>query len=72
MRDKLLNGEISYNLREPQIIIETWRVHYNSKRPHASLGYRPPAPDVLLGLAPQDWRRTWPSIAKVALNPPLH
>ncbi len=24
--------------------IEKWRIHYNTKRPHSSLGYRPPAP----------------------------
>ena len=40
MRDELLNGELFYSLREAQIIIESWRIHYNTKRPHASLGYR--------------------------------
>ena len=30
------------------IIIESWRRHYNAVRPHASLGYRPPAPEVFL------------------------
>ena len=44
MRDELLNGEIFYSLREAQIIIERWRCHYNTKRPHSALGYRPPAP----------------------------
>ncbi len=43
-RDELLNGEIFYTLREAQVIIEAWRQHYNHKRPHSSLGYRPPAP----------------------------
>lgn len=23
---------------------EQWRRHYNTRRPHSSLGYRPPAP----------------------------
>ena len=45
MRDELLNGEIFYSLREAQIIIERWRNHYNTKRPHSALGYRPPAPE---------------------------
>lgn len=45
MRDELLNGEIFYSLREAQIIIEKWRKHYNTKRPHSALGYRPPAPE---------------------------
>ena len=48
MRDELLNGELFYSLREAQIIIESWRIHYNTKRPHASLGYRPPAPEVFV------------------------
>ena len=48
LRDELLNGEIFYTLREAQIIIESWRRHYNAVRPHASLGYRPPAPEVFV------------------------
>jgi transposase InsO family protein len=48
LRDELLNGEIFYSLREAQIIIESWRRHYNTVRPHASLGYRPPAPEVFV------------------------
>ncbi|UWQ47217.1 IS3 family transposase [Leisingera aquaemixtae] len=45
MRDELLNGEVFYSLREAQIVIESWRKHYNTKRPHSALGYRPPAPE---------------------------
>ncbi len=37
LRDELLDGEIFYTLREAQIIIESWRRHYNTVRPHASL-----------------------------------
>jgi Integrase core domain len=48
LRDELLNGEIFYTLREAQIVIESWRRHYNAVRPHASLGYRPPAPEVFV------------------------
>ena len=48
LRDELLNGEIFYSPREAQIIIEEWRKHYNTKRPHNALGYRPPAPDTIL------------------------
>ena len=44
LRDELLNGEIFYSLKEAQIVIERWRNHYNTIRPHSSLGYRPPAP----------------------------
>jgi len=43
-QDELLNGEVFYTLREAQILIEKWRRHYNSVRPHSALGYRPPAP----------------------------
>ena len=39
LRDELLDGEIFYTLREAQIVIESWRRHYNAVRPHASLGY---------------------------------
>jgi len=53
MRDELLNGEIFYSLREAQIIIESWRKHYNTKRPHSALGYRPPAPEAIV---PMDQR----------------
>ena len=48
LRDELLNGEIFYTLREAQIVIESWRRHYNAIRPHASLGYKPPAPEVFV------------------------
>ena len=47
LRDELLNGENFYGLREAQIVIESWRRHYNTIRPHASLGYKPPAPERL-------------------------
>ncbi len=52
-RDELLNGETFYSLREAQIIIETWRKHYNTKRLHSALGYRPPAPEAII---PMDQR----------------
>jgi putative transposase len=44
LRDECLNGEIFYSLKEAQIMIEKWRVEYNTKRPHSALGYKPPAP----------------------------
>ena len=47
LRDELLNGGIFYTLKEAKIVIETrWR-HYNTIRPHSSLRYQPPAPEVL-------------------------
>jgi hypothetical protein len=33
LRDELLNGEILYTLREAQIVIESWRRHYNTSGP---------------------------------------
>ena len=48
LRDELLDGEIFYTLREAQIIIESWRCHYNTIRPHESLSYMPPAPEVFV------------------------
>jgi putative transposase len=48
LRDELLDGEIFYTLQEARVVIESWRRHYNSVRPHASLGYRPPAPEVVV------------------------
>jgi transposase InsO family protein len=43
-RDKLLDGEVFMSLKEAEIVIEHWRNHYNTRRPHRSLGGRPPAP----------------------------
>jgi putative transposase len=48
MRDELLAREIFYTLKEAQVIIEIWRKHYNTIRPHSSLGYRPPVPATII------------------------
>jgi transposase InsO family protein len=48
LRDELLNVEIFNSLREAQILIESWRRHFNTIRPHSALGYRPPGPEVLV------------------------
>jgi transposase InsO family protein len=47
LQDELLKGEIFYTLKEAQILIERWRIDYNTIRPHSSLGYKPPAPETL-------------------------
>ncbi len=52
-RDELLSCEIFNTLAEAKVLIEQWRVHYNTARPHPSLGYRPPAPEVMLPMPPQ-------------------
>ena len=52
LRDELLNGEIFYSIKEAQVLIEQWRKHYNTIRPHSSLGYRPPAPQAFSPFSP--------------------
>jgi len=74
LRDELLNGEIFYTLREAKIIIESWRRHYNAVRPHASLGYKSPAPEVFvpaLAAWPATLHRTAPP-ATLAQPPVLN
>ena len=68
LRDELLDGEIFYTLREAEIVIESWRRHYNTVRPHASIGYRAPAPEVFVpALAP--WPAAQPRPAPPAMLP---
>ena len=50
LRDELLNGEIFDSLKEAQIVIEEWRKHYNTVRPHNALRYKPPAPESIVTL----------------------
>ena len=52
LRDELLDGEIFYSLAEARIVIEEWRQHYNTERPHSALGYKPPAPAVIVPQVP--------------------
>jgi transposase InsO family protein len=63
LRDELLDGEMFYSLKEAQVLIERWRQHYNTVRPHSALGYRPPAPQAI---AP---RRADPAFAIDGLQP---
>jgi putative transposase len=64
LRDELLDGELFYSLAEARIVIESWRQHYNTLRPHSSLGYRPPAPHTVL----------WPAVppSTIAAKPTMH
>jgi putative transposase len=43
LRDECLNAHIFGNLAEARQIIETWRIDYNTERPHTSLGGLAPA-----------------------------
>ena len=62
LRDELLYGEIFYTLAEAKIVIEQWRRHYNTARSHSSLGYKPPAPEVL----------SWPARSTLVDKPMLN
>jgi putative transposase len=71
LRDELLDGEIFYSLREAQVVIESWRRHYNHVRPHASLGYRAPAPEVIVP-AFASFRLASPPAQAMASRPLMH
>ena len=71
LRDELLNGEIFYSLAEAQVVIEAWRINYNTVRPHSSLGYRPPAPEALQWTS-RNTASTPPTAAAVAPRPVMH
>lgn len=76
LRDELLDGEIFYSLREAQVVIESWRRHYNQVRPHASLGYRTPVPEVIVPVLATRMtgpsRSTSPTTPVVAPRPLMH
>ncbi|CUW39529.1 putative Integrase, catalytic region (fragment) [Magnetospirillum sp. XM-1] len=63
LRDELLNGEIFNTMTEARIIIEHWRRHYNTVRPHSSLGWRPPAPEAIAWPRPPSLRSVAPGQA---------
>jgi len=50
-RDELLNIEEFGSLREARIVVEAWRIEYNTWRPHSSLG----------GLTPVEFATRWVS-----------
>ena len=66
LRDELLDGEVFYSLREAEVVIESWRRHYNGVRPHASLGFRPPAPEVVLPAC-----AAWPAALRRPASPTM-
>ena len=65
LRDELLDGEVFYSLKEAEVVIEGWRRHSDTGRPHSALGYRPPAPEVAL------WPAR-PTTRTVAPEPVMH
>jgi len=46
MRGKLLDCEIFDTMAEAKVLIKEWRAYYNTIRPHSSLYYKPPAPEI--------------------------
>jgi transposase InsO family protein len=49
VRDELLNLEEFASLLEAQVLVEAWRIEYNTYRPHSSLG----------GLTPAEYAQRW-------------
>jgi putative transposase len=49
LRDELLAVEAFSSLLQAQVLVEDWRIEYNTLRPHSALGY----------LTPSDYANTW-------------
>lgn len=60
LRDECLNMEAFDTLREAQVVIEAWREHYNTERPHSALQYRTPEVFML------DWQREQAALRRIA------
>jgi putative transposase len=43
LRDELLNETLFYSIAHARVALATWRLDYNTVRPHSSLGNLPPA-----------------------------
>jgi putative transposase len=54
LRNELLDREIFYGVREAQALVNQWVRHYNTTRPHSSLGYKPPAPESVIKASVQN------------------
>jgi putative transposase len=57
-RDELLNVEEFGSLAEAQVVIEAWRIEYNTYRPHSALG----------GLTPAEYASRWNTQNQPALS----
>ena len=51
MRDEVLNREVFDTLVEAKVFVVRWRGEYNHILSHSSLGYRPPAPEVIIPMS---------------------
>lgn len=66
LRDELLDRELFVSLKEAQVVSEDYRMEYNHRRPHSSLGYRTPAEFAASCASPPV------GLATLALPPALH
>ena len=57
-RDELFNVEEFATLLEAQVVVEAWRIEYNTYRPPPSLG----------GLTPAEYEASWTSTTQPALS----
>ena len=60
LRDELLNSEIVYSLAEAKTVVESARQHYDTRRPHSSLGCKPPPPAAIV------------PVSNMAVRPTMH
>jgi transposase InsO family protein len=58
VRDELFNVEEFATLLEAQVVVEAWRIEYNTYRPHSSLG----------GLTPAEYAASWTNTTQPALS----
>ena len=58
VRDELLNLEEFTSLTVAQVVVEAWRIEYNTYRPHSALD----------GLTPAEYAATWTRTTHPALS----
>ncbi len=56
VRDELLNAEVFNMVAEAKMLAMRWRLDYNHRRPHGSLGYVTPAAFAASLAAPAVWQ----------------
>lgn len=79
LREELLKQESFADLAEARQVSGWWQNHYNNRRPHSSLGYRPPArfaaslggPPLGLGAAPLACAPARPAVESANHQPTL-
>ena len=73
LRDECLNETLFTSLAHARAMLAAWRLDYNTVRPHSSLGYRPPAPEVISWpVSPAALPGARPANVPLAENRPLN